>query len=109
MRSDNKSLPYLVLFTGILFLSLLLSLVKPGIFYSGDGGIKFLEVEQVSRTGSFEPLQTPHPRWVQQIWNEGYYPVKTPFIYNTSHGRVVSFPVAFQYLSSFPYKWFGLG
>ena len=100
-------LPFVVLGLAICFLIVLISTIKEDVFYSGDAGLKFLMVKQVARGGSATSINLYAPLWVKQIWSQGFYPFKEPFVYGYPKSSTVSFPPAFQWLTSWLFKWFG--
>jgi len=100
-------LPFIMFVIAVCFLASLLFTIKEDVFFSGDAGLKFLMVKQIAKGGSFAALHLESPFWVNKIWSQGFYPFKVPFVYDASQGKIVSFPPAFQWLSSWLYKWFG--
>ncbi len=100
-------LPFIVLLIAICFLVALLVTIRTDVFFSGDAGLKYLMVKQISRGGNYYSLNLENPSWVREIWLKGYYPFKAPFIYDTPEGKIVAFPPAFQWLNAAFYKWFG--
>ena len=100
-------LPLIVLFFACCFLATLVFTIRPDVFFSGDAGLKFLVIKQINSAGEYKSLNLQQPEWVLKIWQEGFYPFKEPFVYNTSQGKIISFPPAFQWLNAPLYKWFG--
>ncbi len=96
-----------IFFLGCSFLGTLLLTIKPDVFFSGDAGLKFLMIKQVGFGGGFMKLDTKQPLWVEQIWAEGFFPFKPPFVYTTNQGRIVSFPPLFQLINAVFFKAFG--
>ena len=100
----------------VLLLGLGLSLVQlravePELFYSGDGGLKFLLAEQFAR-GDWRPdLRLAAPPWAEALWNEeGLYPFGGPFVYREPGAearRWVQYPLVFPALSAFGVRAFG--
>ncbi len=85
---------------GVLLSLFLFLQVKDEVFYSGDGGLKYLMVRQYAR-GDFSIYhQPPHPQWVKDIWESGQYPFAPPFTYDSPGGHMVVFPFLFQALST---------
>ncbi len=103
----HRLLPYILSTAALCFLVSLLITVKEEVFFSGDAGLKFLMVKQIAHGGSCTTLDLQNAQWVNNIWNQGFYPFKPPFIYDAPDGKVVSFPPSFQWLTSWMYKWFG--
>ncbi|MEI9946133.1 MAG: hypothetical protein WDN26_18160 [Chitinophagaceae bacterium] len=104
---ENKLSPYLILLAAVIFLIVLLSLVHPGIFFSGDGGLKYLILKQFNQSGEFRHIISTHPEWVEKTWQQGYYPFQPPFVYEIENEHMITFPVFFGFLSSFCYGQFG--
>ncbi|MEJ7766368.1 MAG: hypothetical protein WKF89_01055 [Chitinophagaceae bacterium] len=105
--ADSHYLPFVVLFIAYCWLVCLLLTVRPDVFFSGDAGIKFLIVGQINNGVGFKNLRLDHPGWVLDIWSQGFYPFKQPFIYDAPSGKTVAFPPAFQWLTAPFYRWFG--
>jgi hypothetical protein len=101
------TLPLVIISIGILFSLYLQHQTPDGIFFSGDGGLKFLLTKQLS-LGKFQfDLDLPAADWVKQIWQEGFYPFKPPFAYEISNRRYITFPFTFPLVSALFYKLFG--
>jgi hypothetical protein len=98
---------YFIYFFAVLFLIYLVSSVRPDVFFSGDGGVKFIVVKQLATGAGSKSIYLPHPEWVKAIWNKGYFPINKPFVYPSPEGYIISFPPAFQIVSSIFYKKFG--
>jgi len=91
-----------MLHTGFLLGSL------PGVtFYSTDGKIKFLLVQQFARGEISPELRLTDEAWVESLWDAGLYPLRPPFVYPTPRGRLVSFPLLFELISTPFYRLFG--
>lgn len=106
-QANNYRYVYLVAFLSVLYLAFLLSSTQPGVFFSSDGGIKYLVVKQLIEGHGFKYLYLPQPQWVHQIWQNGYFPFKPPFLYPDPQGYLFVFPPAFQLISCFFYAHFG--
>jgi hypothetical protein len=104
---NNYRSVYFVAFISILYLAFLVSSAQPGVFFSSDGGVKYLMVKQLSGGHGFKYMYLPQPQWVQQIWSRGFFPFRPPFLYPSSGGYLFVFPPAFQLISSFFYSHFG--
>ncbi len=98
---------YLVVLFSVLYLAYLVSSNEPGVFFSSDGGIKYLMLKQVAEGHGFKYLYLPQPQWVHQIWMNGFFPFRRPFVYQSAQGYLFVFPPAFQVISSFFYAHFG--
>jgi hypothetical protein len=105
--SNSYRYVYLVALFSAVYLAFLASSAQPGVFFSSDGGIKYLVVKQLTQGHGFKYLYLPQPQWVHQIWANGYFPFKPPFLYPSPDGYLFVFPPAFQLISSFFYSHFG--
>ena len=64
-------------------------------------------VKQLAEGHGFKYLYLPQPQWVHTIWNNGFFPLRPPFLYPTPEGYLFVFPPALQIISSFFYSTFG--
>jgi len=99
----------IIFFIAIGYLAFLASSTQRGVFFSSDGGMKFMIVKQISQGHGFKYMWLPQPPFVHEIWNAGYFPLKDPFVYATPQGYLYSFPMAFQWINAFFYSRFGYG
>lgn len=99
---------YIVVLLSVLYLAYLVSSSEPGVFFSSDGGIKYLMLKQVAEGHGFKYLYLPQPQWVHQIWANGFFPFRRPFVYPSPQGYLFVFPPAFQVINSFFYTHFGI-
>jgi len=106
-RIKKSIIPWLLLVAIISYALFLASSIQSDVFYQGDGGMKFMVIKQINAGQGFKYLDLPHEAWVKEIWQQGFFPVKEPFLYKTAVGYVVSFPPGFQLASAFFYKYFG--
>ncbi len=107
-RAGNRPV-YILFFLSLCYLTFLASNIHPGVFFSADGGIKYMVVRQLVQGQGFKYLYLPQPQWVHSIWQSGFFPFKPPFLYSSPGGYLFVFPPAFQVISSFFYSWFGNG
>jgi hypothetical protein len=109
MKTLNKGylIVYLVLAAAILYLTFLTTIAHHGVFYSADGGVKFITVKQVSAGYDYKYIHLSQPSWVQSVWQAGYFPLRPPFVYPSSGGYIPVFPPAFQVASAWLYSWMG--
>lgn len=105
--SNNYRYVYLVALLSVLYLAFLVSSSQPGVFFSSDGGIKYLVVKQFSEGHGFKYMYLPQPQWVHAVWANGFFPFRPPFLYPSSDGYLFVFPPAFQLISSFFYAHLG--
>jgi hypothetical protein len=106
-RANNYRYVYLVALFSVLYLAFLVSSAQPGVFFSSDGGIKYLVVRQLTEGHGYKYIYLPQPQWVQHIWANGFFPFRPPFLYPDKQGYLFVFPPAFQIVSSFFYAHFG--
>lgn len=106
MAARNRMV-YIMFFLSLCYLAFLVSTSRPGVFYSSDGGIKYMVVKQLAEGHGFKYLYLPQPQWVHTIWDNGFFPLKPPFLYPTPEGYLFVFPPALQIISSFFYSTFG--
>ncbi|HVW59806.1 MAG TPA: hypothetical protein VHC48_07220 [Puia sp.] len=106
-RAKSLWAVYLIFLFAILYLAFLVSSTQQGVFFSSDGGIKFIVVKQFSEGHGFKYMYLPQPQWVHETWAQGFFPFKPPFIYPSPQGRLFVFPPAFPIISSFFYTWLG--
>jgi hypothetical protein len=97
----------LVLVLAIGYLAFLAGRAQNGVFYSADGGVKYMTVKQVAEGHGFKYLYLPQPSWVQSIWRAGFFPLRPPFVYSSPQGYMYVFPPAFQIVNSFLYARMG--
>jgi hypothetical protein len=102
-----RLLIFSIYFISLCYLTFLVFSNQPGIFFSGDGGMKFMVVKQLQGGHGFKYLYLPQPEWVHGIWNSGFFPFRDPFIYHSPQGDLFSFPPYFQLISAKFYGWFG--
>ena len=96
-------MPILVLLLlGALHLAYLLSLPDDVIFYSGDGGMKYLMSKQFLKGNVSPALVLPATPEVSGLWRNGLYPFGVPFVYEIGNRRLVSFPLYLS-LASAPF------
>ncbi len=103
--------PALLVFAGgVLFSLYLQTLVQPDVFYSCDGGLKFLYTRQLAERGLAGlrlDLDLRAPEWVQALWDAGMYPFEPPFVWESARRRYVEYPPFFSLLTAPLYRWFG--
>ena len=104
---NKRAILPLVFFISSCYLALLVSSTQKDIFFSGDGGMKYVVVQQLQRGEGFKYLHLGQPKWVMDVWSDGYFPLKKPFVYPSPGGYLFSFPPFFQLLSSFFYSELG--
>ena len=105
--SNSYRYVYLVALFSAVYLAFLASSAQPGVFFSSDGGVKYLVVKQLTEGHGFKYIYLPQPQWVHEIWANGFFPFKPPFLYPSPDGYLFVFPPAFQIISSVFYAQFG--
>ncbi len=98
---------YLVLIAAVLYLACLTTIVHKGVFYSTDGGVKYITVKQISEGYNYKYIHLAQPSWVQSIWQAGFFPLRPPFVYPSPGGYISVFPPAFQLANAYLYSWWG--
>ena len=98
-KTDRDLRVYLVLLGGVLYLGLQILLIEPGVFFSGDAGVKFLMVKQLAAGQSAMHFSSDKPAWVESIWKQGFFPLKAPFIYDIGDSKTFAFPPAFEWMT----------
>jgi hypothetical protein len=97
----------LVLVAALAYLAYLTSKIPNGVFYSADGGVKYMTVKQLAEGHGFKYLYLSQPSWVQSIWQAGYFPLRAPFVYPSAGGYMYVFPPAFQVINASLYSMMG--
>jgi hypothetical protein len=97
----------LVLAAGFLFSLFTAARNVDEVFYSGDGGVKFLLTRQLARGDLHPDLRLPAAPWVSALWDQGFYPYRPPFMYASAGKRFINVPIYFSALTSVPYRWLG--
>src|SRR5438034_4305646 len=82
------------------FSGFLLTLTRPGVFYSGDAGVKFLLVEQFARGEFHSDLRLAAVPWVRDLWAHGFYAFEPPFVYEVGNRHFACYPVPFLLLAA---------
>lgn len=95
-----KQLPKFIFLSGLVFLAIFLVNVNDGVFFSGDGGVKYLMTKQMADGNFISYLQLEAPNWVKDLWASGFFPIEPPFIYNISDKYYIQYPLYFPFISS---------
>ena len=107
MKIKANLLPWVIILAGVAYSLYLFSLVPEGVFFSGDGGLKALLAEQLSRGEFHVDLVQPSEAWIRQLWQQGLYPYEPPFVYYLNDKYFLSFPFPFPAISAPFYALFG--
>ena len=92
---------------GVVYVLILVSFAKEEVFYSEDGGVKFMMIKEYV-TGDWDhKLELNPPQWAAKLWEDGLYPFRKPFVYDTPEGKISGFPPFFSMISAPLYKMFG--
>jgi hypothetical protein len=79
----------------------LVAQTRPGVFYSGDAGLKFLMTAGFA-SGDLSPeLRLAAPPWVRELWAGGLFPFEPPFAYELNGRMFAQYPPWFA-LASVP-------
>jgi hypothetical protein len=95
-----RALPVATLLASVTFSILVASTAREGVFYSGDGGVKFAIARQFSRGELHADLRLPAEPWVAELWAQGLYPLEPPFAYEIGGRRYVKDPIFFPLVTS---------
>ncbi len=77
---------------GILFSLYLVWQIPQGAYFSGDGGLKALLTQQLSRGELRFDLVPPESDWIRRLWQAGLYPYQEPFVYYLNERYYITFP-----------------
>ncbi len=97
----------IILFLGICYVGFLLSFIDKEIPFSEDSGIKALMVKQYQKGEFQSTLKLEAQEWIGNLWDQGLYPFRKPFVYDLTKGKTVVFPPLFQIISTPFYSAFG--
>ncbi|MDY7014087.1 MAG: polyprenol monophosphomannose synthase, partial [Cyanobacteriota bacterium] len=92
---------------GILYSLYLCWQVPKDVFFNGDGALKALLAQQISRGQMRFDLVESSESWVHQLWQKGLYPYKEPFVFRLNQQYYISFPFPFSLLTSLFYRLLG--
>jgi hypothetical protein len=107
MKIKANLLPWLIILAGVAYSLYLVLLVPEGVFFSGDGGLKALLAQQLSRGEFHIDLTQPSEAWIHQLWQQGLFPYEPPFVYYLNDKYFLSFPFPFPAISAPFYALFG--
>jgi hypothetical protein len=105
--SWRRAPPWVVLAAGLVFAGYMLTLTRPGAFFSGDAGAKVLLVQQFARGDLSADLRLPAAPWVRELWDQGFYPFRPPFVYRVDGKYFSTYPVLFPLLTAPAYALLG--
>ncbi len=82
-------------------IDLALVLAMPeGVFFLGDGGLKYLATLQMAGGDLALDLHPPVAPWVADLWSQGLYPFDFPFVFPQDGLHWLAFPPWFHLLSA---------
>lgn len=81
-------IPLVIILFGVIFTLYLQGKIVPGVYFSGDGGLKALLAKQLATDELRFDLITPTASWIHDLWHQGLYPYEPPFVYNMVSPRV---------------------
>jgi hypothetical protein len=96
-----------ILLVGAAFSLGLVSRAREGVFFSGDGGLKFLIARQLASGDIHLDLRLRAEPWIAELWARGFYPFQPPFVYEVSGRRLVTWALFFPLLTAPWYAAFG--
>ncbi len=112
-RSPHSLWPGVIIFLGMLLTLWMQRFSDNGVVFSGDGGLKALLAQQIAQQlSAFDfpldmALRLPAADWVQDLWAQGLYPFKPPYVYEVGSQRFITFPFTFPLVSAPFYALFG--
>jgi len=109
------AIPGIVFLLGILLTLWLQAFVSDGVFFSSDAGLKALLSQTIAsqiKAGSLPLSMALAPpegtaEWVTQLWQQGLYPVASPFAAEIGSQRFVAFSFIFPFVTAPFYALFG--
>src|SRR5262249_18256471 len=110
MRSAERYAPFAIFLAGAGYTLYLQTLVPDEIFYSLDGGVKFLLTRQIAERGLHDlrvDLDLQADPWVRDLWNDGFYPLEEPIVYRHADRWYMQYPPFFAYASAPFYRLLG--
>lgn len=96
----QRALPVATLLASVAFSLAAASTAREGVFYSGDGGVKFALARQFAQGDLHADLRLPAEPWVADLWARGLYPLEPPFAYEIDGRRYVKDPVFFPLVTA---------
>lgn len=114
MPAIHRYWTWLVFAAGVAFSVYLQTHPRPGVFYSCDGGLKYIWTSQFARDGLGSlslDLEKDTPQWVRQTWQDGLFPFEPPFVYPRDGKQYVNYQPFFCMASAPFYRalgWHGL-
>ena len=73
--------------------------VQPGVYFSGDGGLKALAA-RMHAEGRGSAFAFPAPPWARTGWERGLFPFGPPFAYAVEGRPVLAFPPLYPVLAA---------
>jgi hypothetical protein len=80
----------------------LLAQARDGVFFTSDGGLKYLMTAQLADGQLHPDLRLEAPPWIRELWREGLFPIEFPAVY-TLGGRTFTLYPAFFPAASAPF------
>lgn len=108
-RRSEQTVPLLLIVAGVVYLAFILLQIRGDVFYSGDGGLKFLLTRQIASGQVHVDLRLDGPEWVRGLWSDGLFPFKPPFAYVIGDRHYIQYPFYFPLLSAPAYAVLGFG
>jgi hypothetical protein len=107
MKNKGYLAVILVIVLAMAYLAYLTSTIPTGVFYSADGGVKYMTVKQLAEGHGFKYLYLSQPAWVRSVWQAGFFPLRPPFVYPSSGRYMYVYPPAYQLFNAFLYSRLG--
>ncbi len=95
-----RALPVATFLASVAFSLAVAGTAREGVFYSGDGGVKFALARQFAQGDLHADLRLPAEPWVADLWARGLYPLEPPFAYEIDGRRYVKDPVFFPLVTA---------
>lgn len=107
MHRLQHTSPELILYTGMAYTLLCLTLTGEGGFFSGDSAIKFLLTRQFASGVLHPDLRLPADELTRSLWKMGFYPFSEPFVYALGGKYFINVPPFFSAITALPYATLG--
>jgi hypothetical protein len=111
MRANGSApfgwLPLAVVLAGVVFSLGMQALVRPDVYFSGDGGMKALLTRHMIAWPPRLDLALRAPVWVRELWDQGLYPFSAPYAYRIGDLWFAEYSFPFLVASAVPLALFG--
>ena len=86
-RAVGAWYPRLIILCGVAYTTFFIAQLRDEVFYSGDGGLKALLVQQLSRGEFTDALKLPAEPWVRLLWVPVVFDVEETLIKLSGDGK----------------------